>query len=421
MNSKLESKNWNYDNQQLVLKIIRDESHEVIKKILSKSELNQQVLPLLQKVAKYFEKSTITNYLFFMKAKKVINKRLAIFIKKLQLPQSIKTNLINHITNYQERPELQNYLLSASEVTVTANQKLNITSFANQLTAAMGEQYALDYIRYVVGGSDNIVNLHLHGQIITIVVNDISQINWTFDPEIELYQFDEAYLFNSSLESEFLDVAESQNYAIFQEIKKQVNIDYIDNAQSRLVMKIATQNLNRINVRLVSNEDARNQNLFNKLKQFIKTDQESQMLSKSAMKAIKSDLFLKNGWTKYQSLKDIIVDRDLGLLYLEIKKVISTIAKSSHDDVAAIVQQRYQIKIDSIKDANYYFVVYYAIEDEIKKFIWEQIDEKIAAVILATFVDNQTDNPHQFEVTPSSTVKTNDPMNEMWDQYQNSK
>lgn len=76
----------------------------------------------------------------------------------------------------------------------------------------------------------------------------------------------------------------------------------------------------------------------------------------------------------------------------EIQDAINVIMEDSHNYIAAAIQQCLPNETNTFKKTNYNFKLYYGIEEEVKKIIWEHINETIPAIVLGTFFKNQDAN-----------------------------
>lgn len=133
----------------------------------------------------------------------------------------------------------------------------------------------------------------MNEQIITIVVCDLSSIVWTAESEQHLYPFTENYLFYAIYEDAFIDSDKIENQKLFLDVKTKFNIDYIDNEKSRLEIMYDFETLNYINVKLFSADDAVKQAFFKKLQQVIKKNNQTILLTKKTIAAIKTIFICK--------------------------------------------------------------------------------------------------------------------------------
>lgn len=395
-------------NQKFDLVKFKNEAKPIAMKMVHSNDNYQFIDKILKIVEYYLQKPVIKDYEFFMKAKKVINEQMPSIVSNLKLPKILQQQLINYLTEYQDIPMLQKYvspeLLNEDKSLVKKNQNyFSITHFAQKmLTQSEGLEYAIDYICYVCGASDNISEIKMENQNITITVKDISKVLWSFDPENEIYKFSEEYLFNYWLNIGRNNYKNKINKKLFENIKKIVNIDYIDNVKLRLWKQMDYNNLNKITVKLVSADVKENNRLLQKLQQVVSDQKFENKLMKSTMKTIKEEIYRKNNWEKYLTLPIVDDERDARALYEEIDDVIIKICQNSDHYIEEIIIKYFNVDTAKLRRSNAYFSLYFTIELEIKKYIWNKIDEKVASVLLRTLYQ----------------VQENDPMNEMLAQYQ---
>lgn len=157
------------------------ECQAIAQKLLSKPKSQEVQAEIIKIVEETLQAPVIKNYDFFMKVKKIINKHLVDSISQLNLPKRMQTMVIDYINYKPSAPTLKSYLnpevFKTHQSKLEKEKKVSIELFADQpLTTADGLEYALNYILYVCGGSENINDLIFNEKLITITIDDISKI-----------------------------------------------------------------------------------------------------------------------------------------------------------------------------------------------------------------------------------------------------